>query len=107
MVMLKALTQYQEATGDPRVIPLMERYFSYQLRQLSPRPLRDWGKYRWQDEAVSALCLYNRDLDGKLRELARLLQQQGHDWSRELENFLYTSIPRVDHLHLAKHETKA
>ena len=27
MIMLKVLMQYQEATGDPRVIPLMERYF--------------------------------------------------------------------------------
>ena len=25
IVVLKALTQYQEATGDPRVIPLIER----------------------------------------------------------------------------------
>ena len=31
MVMLKALAQYQEATGDPRVIPVMSRYFNYQL----------------------------------------------------------------------------
>ena len=34
-VMLKALTQYQELTGDPRVIPLMDRYFRYQLDELA------------------------------------------------------------------------
>ena len=34
MLMLKALTQYQEATGDPRVIPLMEKYFAYQLAHI-------------------------------------------------------------------------
>ena len=31
MVMLKALIQYQEATADPRVIPMMTHYFKYQL----------------------------------------------------------------------------
>src|SRR6204780_1657845 len=55
MVMLKALAQYQEATGDKRVIPVLERYFSYQLRELPNRPLRDWGKFRWQDNALIAL----------------------------------------------------
>ena len=35
MVMLKVLTQYQEATGDPRVIPVMEKYFAYQARSLA------------------------------------------------------------------------
>ena len=43
-------TQYQEATGDPRVIPVLNRYFAYQLAALPARPLRDWGKFRWQDK---------------------------------------------------------
>ena len=34
IVILKALTQYQELTGDERVIPFMDRYFRYQLSQL-------------------------------------------------------------------------
>jgi len=49
MVMLKVLTQYQEATGDERVTPLMERYFAHQLAELPKRPSREWGKFRWQD----------------------------------------------------------
>ena len=106
MVMLKALTQYQEATGDPRVIPLMQRYFAYQLRQQPSRPLRDWGKYRWQDEAVSVLWLYNRNGDGKLLELARLLRQQGHDWRGEFEKFPYTYKTSAKQLEIEKAETK-
>ena len=53
IVMLKALTQYHEVTGDARVIPVMDKYFRYQLGELPTRPLRDWGKFRWQDELLS------------------------------------------------------
>jgi hypothetical protein len=90
MIMLKALTQYQEATGDPRVIPLMQRYFAFQARELPKRPLRDWGKYRWQDELVSVLWLYNRTGDSSLLDLARLLHDQGYDWKQQFEHFTYT-----------------
>jgi len=90
MVMLKALTQYQEATGDDRVIPVMQRYFAYQLAQLPTRPLRDWGKFRWHDEVLSVLWLYNRTGDPKLIELAKLLHQQGYDWQAEFADFKYT-----------------
>jgi uncharacterized protein len=90
MVMLKALTQYQEATGDPRVIPLMQRYFAFQARELPKRPLQDWGKYRWQDELVSVLWLYNRTGDASLLGLAKLLHDQGYNWKQQFDHFEYT-----------------
>jgi glycosyl hydrolase family 127 (putative beta-L-arabinofuranosidase)/beta-L-arabinofuranosidase (glycosyl hydrolase family 127) len=87
MVMLKVLTQFHELTGDPRVIPLMTNYFAYQLQALPTRPLRDWGRMRWQDELVSVVWLYSRTQDPRLLELAKLLQKQGYDWQGMFANF--------------------
>lgn len=89
IVVLKALTQYQEFTGDPRVVPLMDRYFRYQLGALPQRPLRDWGKFRWQDELLSVIWLYNRTASAYLLDLARLLYQQGYDWMSQYANFQF------------------
>ena len=91
MVMLKVLTQYAEVTGDPRVVPFMTRYFHYELENLPRRPLRDWGRYRWQDNVVSVLWLYNRTGDKRLLELARLLHEQGYDWEAQFRDFRYTA----------------
>ncbi|HVU00038.1 MAG TPA: beta-L-arabinofuranosidase domain-containing protein [Acidobacteriaceae bacterium] len=90
MVMLKALCQYEEASGDDRVIPVMERYFDYCLRELPGRPLRDWGRYRWQDQALSVIWLYTRNGNPKLMQLARLLAEQGYDWRAQFTDFRYT-----------------
>ncbi len=102
MVMLKVLTQYQEATGDARVIPLMEKYFSYELRELPGRPLKDWGKYRWQDNVYTVLWLYNRTGDKSLLDLARLLHRQGYDWQAQFANFQYTSKQTRESLGFSK-----
>ncbi len=90
IVMLKALTQFQEVTGDPRVIPLMDRYFRHQLATLPSRPLRDWGKFRWQDNLLSVIWLYNRTGSAYLLDLAQILHQQGHDWMAQYAHFQYT-----------------
>jgi DUF1680 family protein len=90
MVMLKALTQYQEATGDPRVIPAMERYFAYHLAEGQKRPLHQWASYRWADELVSVFWLYDRTGDPRLLELARLLRAQGADWKQHFTSFEFT-----------------
>lgn len=87
MVMLKVLTQYHELTGDVRVIPFMTRYFHYQLQALPARPLRDWGRMRWQDELISVLWLYQRTSDSALLELAHLLKRQGYDWQSMFADF--------------------
>ena len=100
IVMLKALMQYQELTGDPRVIPLMDRYLRYQLRELPTRPLRDWGKFRWQDQLLSVVWLYNRTGSSYLLDLANLLHQQGHDWMAQFDNFQYTQRITADYLKL-------
>jgi hypothetical protein len=89
-VMLKVLTQYQELSGDARVIPAMEKYFEFQLGELPHRPLRDWGKFRWQDEVLSVIWLYNRTGKGWLLDLARLLHKQGYDWMAQYADFKYT-----------------
>lgn len=91
MVMLKALIQYQEASGDPRVIPLMERYFAFHLRSADQHPLQKWAAFRWQDEVLSIIWLYNRHGDVKLLELAKKLHSQGHDWKAQFANFPFTA----------------
>jgi uncharacterized protein len=75
IVVLKALAQYQELTGDQRVIPAMDRYFRHQLSELHQRPLRDWAKFRWQDEVLSVLWLYQRTGSSYLLDLAKILHQ--------------------------------
>ncbi|MGN6374263.1 MAG: beta-L-arabinofuranosidase domain-containing protein, partial [Sphingomonas sp.] len=87
MVMAKVLIQYHELTEDPRVIPMLSAYFDHQLAALPGRPLKDWGKFRWHDEVVAVLWLYNRTGDAKLLDLARLLHAQGWDWQREFADF--------------------
>jgi hypothetical protein len=98
MVAVKALAQYQEATNDPRVIPVLERYFAYQLNQLPTRPLRDWGKFRAHDEIVVVLWLYNRTGNQQLLDLARLLHRQSYDWRALFANFPYKAAVTAEFL---------
>ncbi len=104
-VILKVLTQYHELTTtdnkpDPRVIPLLDKYFRYQLGELPTRPLRDWGKFRWQDEVLTVLWLYNRTGSPYLLDLARLLHKQGFDWQAQFADFKYTQRITADFLKL-------
>lgn len=95
MVMLKALAQYYEVTQDARVLPLMTRYFHYQLTALPKRPLKSWGKYRWQDEVYVLEWLHGHTRDPLLLQLAALLQSQGYNWMAQFADFKYTmSTPR-------------
>lgn len=80
MVMLKALTQHAEATGDPRIEPFLERYFAHQRSRLPARPLERWGRARGAENLRSVLWLYHRNGDSSLLRLAELLEEQTLDW---------------------------
>ena len=90
MIMLKVLMQYQEATGDARVIPFMKRYFAYQLTSMGKNPLREWAKYRWAEELLAIQWLYNRVPDPGLLKLADQLHRQGYNWRSQFEPFVVT-----------------
>ncbi len=79
-VVLKALTQYQEATGDSRVVPAMLRFLRRLKEVLAERPLRSWGRYRWADLVVSILWLYDRTGEDWLLDLAAVARDQGFNW---------------------------
>jgi hypothetical protein len=89
MVALKVLTQYHEATGDPRVLSLMDRYFRFQLKTLPDRPLAMWAAARGQEQLLPMLWLYSKTGADYLPELANLLREQTTRWGELFTNFPY------------------
>lgn len=84
MPMLEALCWHHEATGDPRVLDFLARYFAHQLEHLPARPLAFWGRPRGGDNLAAVLWLYDRTGEARLLELADLLHAQTSDWIAEL-----------------------
>ena len=84
MVVLQVLQQDHSATGDPRVLDFMGRYFRYQLAQLPRTPLDNWtkwGRVRGGDNLAVVYWLYNLTGEKFLLELGELIHKQTFDWT--------------------------
>ena len=99
MVALKVLTQYAEATGDPRVIPFLDRYFRFQLQSLPAQPLSMWAAARGQEQLLPMLWLYRKTGEPYLLELAELLRKQSYDWGSFFTHFPYE---KTTHAYLSR-----
>jgi hypothetical protein len=88
-IVLKALTQHQEATGDPRIVPAMTRLLRKIDAVLAERPLRSWARYRWADLLLSIHWLYERTPEAWLLSLGARVQDQGYDWRAQFKTFPY------------------
>jgi hypothetical protein len=102
-VALKAMTQYQEATGDSRVIPAMERFFHRLDSLLDEKPLFAWGKSRWADLVLSIHWLYDRTQEGWLLNLAAKAHDQGYDWRRHFTEFQYKDKMKAEECNQTTH----
>jgi len=90
-VAMKVLTQYQEATNDPRVIPLLKNYFAY-LKVTPPDwPDKEWRGLRAMENYLTAYWLYNRTGDPELIRVAESIHQASFDWTGYFLNFPYTT----------------
>ena len=100
MVMLKILQQYYSATGDQRVVKLMDNYFRYQLKTLPEKPLGNWtfwAEYRSADNLQAVYWLYNLTGEKYLLELGNLLHKQGYDFTDMFLN--RDDLTRINTIH--------
>ena len=102
-VFLKALTQFQEATGDSRVIPAMQRFLRFLSHLLDEKPLYEWGRHRWADLVLSIHWLHERTEEPWLLDLAAKARSQGYDWGAHFAAFRYTRRLERDGCSLATH----
>jgi uncharacterized protein len=89
-VALKAMTQYQEATGDTRIIPALVRFFRRLQELLTSLPLKSWAYMRSADLVLSIYWLYERIDEDWLLDLVQIVQQQSYDWIEHFEHFADT-----------------
>ncbi|MFB3906574.1 MAG: beta-L-arabinofuranosidase domain-containing protein [Acidobacteriota bacterium] len=99
-VMLKALTQYYEATSDPRVIPAVTSYLLCLHRQINQRPLFEWNRMRWQDGVLTACWLHEKTGQTWLLDLARKMKEQGYDWQAH-----FRDLPHKEKVQKWEHES--
>jgi uncharacterized protein len=98
-VLLKALTQFHEASGDARIIPAITRFLRRLDTLLDEQPLFDWGRYRWADLAVSLLWLYERTPEPWLLALAGRSYRQCFDWAALFREYPYTDKQPLERIH--------
>lgn len=87
MVALKAEYSYFTATGDKRVLLLMDRFFKYELANLREKPFTDWAVARGGDNIYLAIKLYNITGQKYLLDLCKLLKEQTLDWTNIFHTF--------------------
>jgi len=102
-VVLKAMTQYAEATHDPRVVPAIQRNLRRLHALLQETPLYDWGKSRWADLLLSVFWLYDRTGEEWLLALADLVHEQGFDWPSHFADFQWRERVSGEQANLSTH----
>jgi hypothetical protein len=91
-IILKVLAQYDEATGDPRVLSAMERDLQAISAQMDRNGLANgqdlfaWNFFRWGDLALSINWVFDRTGEPWLLDLERKVANQGYNWARHFED---------------------
>jgi len=88
MVVLYALRSHYEATGDPRIVPFVTRYFRWLTTVPKEKLLPgSWQQVRGGDNLDSIYWVYNRTGDDWLLDLARLNHERTADWAHGIASW--------------------
>ncbi|MFI0941337.1 RICIN domain-containing protein [Streptomyces sp. NPDC021020] len=79
-----ALRNWQEYSGDSRIVPLLTAFFRYMNAQGPGAFNQSWVSVRWGDGLDSVFWLYNRTGDAFLLDLADKIHAGGANWVNNL-----------------------
>jgi Beta-L-arabinofuranosidase, GH127/Ricin-type beta-trefoil lectin domain-like len=79
-----ALRNWQEYSGDARIIPMLTNFFRYMNAQGPSAFNQSWVSVRWGDGLDSVFWLYNRTGDAFLLDLADKIHANGANWVNNL-----------------------
>ena len=95
-LILKALVQYGDATGDPRVAPAVEKCLRRIEQHIDRAPLFNWGSFRWFESLIALYWLWeqsrtrSQELGSGCSILAVKLHAQGFNWAEFFERWPLT-----------------
>lgn len=79
-VVLKAFVTYYRATGDPRIIPFMQKYLHFQLAKIDRQPPHFWAAARALEAAEAMELVFHETGDSQMARLAEKLKRYMFDW---------------------------
>ncbi|QGQ98347.1 hypothetical protein EHS13_27415 [Paenibacillus psychroresistens] len=98
MIMLKVLMQHEEATGDSRIVPFLNRFFQFVHLNIEKQPLFSWAEARGAEMLLCIYWLYQRSPNPTWLELAHIIKQQTIDWTAVFADFpFWRKVESWDH----------
>lgn len=85
----KTLKVYYDCSGDERIPSVLYSVLKnyYELLKNGKIKLFEWGKFRWYECFIALNFLYERYDEAWIRELARILKEQGADYGEYTERW--------------------
>ncbi|MEC3992381.1 RICIN domain-containing protein [Actinacidiphila sp. DG2A-62] len=87
-----ALRNWQEYSGDTRIVPLLTAFFRYMNAQGPSAFNQSWVSVRWGDGLDSVFWLYNRTGASFLLDLADKIHANGANWVNNLPSLHNVNI---------------
>ena len=88
-LLCKVLKVYYDCSGDERIPQVIYRVLKnyYELLKSGEIKLFTWGKYRWFESFISLNFLYEKYHEDWIRDLAKIIKEQGFDYNKTTENW--------------------
>ena len=85
----KTLKVYYDCSGDERIPDVIYRVMKnyYDLLNGGVMKLTGWGKYRWFESFISLNFLYEKYQEEWIRDLAKIIKEQGFDYNAVTESW--------------------